>query len=226
MINRRVDVVTVFAPRPHHEKWMDYLPLLELQRRSTARQAGHNHIVVGDADLPGFDVMKVALPEPLMKLILTAQVAYLEQWPGKWPAVLLDVDCLVNKNLLPAFSIGDWDIGLTHRASAVSPINNGAMYIAAGARDKALKFFSKALSICKDHWGGDQEAISECAAPVPRDDTVQMRDGIRIGYLPMHVYNIIPEVEGAYHRRHPYIIHFKGEKKKPWMKVYSDMYYK
>lgn len=223
----RVDVVTVFSPRDDYPQWPLYLPILEMQRDNVHNFPDHHHVVVSDnpARLPGFNVLEVWLPQNLMKMILAAQVAYLEQWDDSYPVVLVDVDCFVGCDLSRTFN-GKFDIGLTRRSDAKCPINNGAMYVSAGARTKALEFFRTALSICEDHWGGDQEAISRAAAPVPSVEGIWERNGTRFAFFSMKTHNVIPEKEGAFHKRKPYIIHFKGEKKKPWMKTYYDLFLK
>lgn len=226
-IDRRVSVVTVFAPR--FEEYPDsakYLPLLELQRKSVERMPNHHHVVMSDKPLAelGFNTILCELPQSLMKLILCAQIAFLEQWDNLHPVVLVDVDCLVNRGLYEVFEMRDFDIALTARDNKVSPINNGAMYVAVGAKRFALKFFNMALAQCEDHWGGDQEAISRVAAPVPRDPTTEYRHGGRVRFLPMLRYNTIPKGEGEVHRKNdPFIIHFKGVECKPWMATYAKM---
>lgn len=220
MKSNQLDVVTVFAPREGH--WQKYLPLLELQEKSVAKFAGHRHVVVTDGvpeAIKHLNLFSTELPVNLMLMILAGQIAYLQQWSGDYPVVMLDVDCLVARNLHEAFT-GNFDIGLTRRVNAVSPINNGAMYIASGAREKALEFFNRAYQLCGLHWGGDQEAISHAAAPVPNVECIENRSGTRLAFFSMKTHNIIPEVEGAFHKRRPFIVHFKGEKKKPWMKTY------
>lgn len=220
-----VDVVTVFTPRPQHEKWMDYRPLLELQKK-TVERFGHRHIVVTDApSLPGFNIMKVdPLPESLMKAILVGQLAYLESWSGKHPVVLVDADCLVARNLADAFSQNLFDLGLTNRENDKAPINNGAMYISAGNKPGILAFYRKALSLCLDHWGGDQEAISQAAAPVPKDHIIEQREGLRISFLSMKTHSVVPTMPGIRHKKNPFIVHFKGTFAKHWMELYARQF--
>jgi hypothetical protein len=228
-----IDVVTVFAPRPEHPQWRDYLPLLRLQR-DAAQHFGHHHLVVTDdaESMREFETLQVDLPKSLMHAQLAGQVAYLEQWVegGGNPAVFVDADCLITRALDSAFD-GSFDIGLTHRDDEKSPINNGAMYLSGNQRRHVLLFFRGALAICGDHWGGDQEAISAMAAPVPKlsadkeerkraGTIIEDRDGLRIGFLNGLDYNVSPKVEGARHARNPFVVHFKGETK-AWMGTYA-----
>jgi hypothetical protein len=243
-VSQMIDVVTVFAPRREHPQWMDYIPLLSLQRDS-AVHFGHRHIVVtDDAEPEGlrreFSTMTVDLPHSLMRAQIAGQVAYLEQWTGDHPAVLVDADCLITRALDAAFD-GTFDLGLTHRDDPVSPIQNGAMYVAPGNKEGVLRFFRGALAICGDHWGGDQEAISAMAAPVPKlsSDKHERRsaktivesrpswatnsEALRIGFLNGLDYNVSPKVEGKRHARNPFVVHFKGETK-AWMKTYAQRF--
>ena len=134
-----LEVVTVFAPRDEYPHWREYLPLLDLQRR-TVEKFGHRHVVVSDRPLDGLDVLQVDLPDSLMHLQIAGQIAYLEQWSGKDPLVFVDADCLIARPLRQAFGGNLFDLGLTSRPDHVSAqVNNGAMYIR--TKGPALKFF-------------------------------------------------------------------------------------
>jgi len=229
-----IDVVTVFAPRPEHPQWREYVPLMCLQRDSAAH-FGHRHLVVtDDGESEGlrreFETLTVELPQSLMRAQLAGQVAYLEQWSGEHPALFVDADCLITRALDTAFD-GTFELGLTHRDDPVSPIQNGAMYVGPGNKDGVLRFFRGALAICGDHWGGDQEAISAMAAPVPKlsEDKetrkhaatiFEERDGLRVAFLNGLIYNVSPKQEGKPHRKNPFVVHFKGETK-AWMGTYA-----
>ncbi|HSW83544.1 MAG TPA: hypothetical protein VLH12_08720 [Usitatibacter sp.] len=229
-----IDVVTVFAPRPEHPQWRDYMPLLRLQRDS-AQHFGHRHVMVTDEpeDMREFESFAVTLPQSLMLAQLAGQVAYLDQWSGDHPAVFVDADCLITRALDEAFD-GTFDLGLTHRDDPTSRINNGAMYVAPGNRYGVLAFFRAALAICGEHWGGDQEAISAMAAPVPKisldketrkraPTIVESRNALRLGFLNGLDYNVSPKEEGVRHARNPFVVHFKGETK-AWMKTYYERF--
>jgi hypothetical protein len=200
---------------------------MEIQR-DACEKFGHRHVVVTDTDLPGFDTFKTEFPESLMKAILWGQYAFIDHWDGKTHLALFDVDVLPARDLTEAF---DWpaDLGVTPRANTKCPINNGAMYVAAGHKKFALKFFEKALEACEDHWGGDQEAVSKIANAPPHEVKyikIAERLGGRVALLPMVLYNCIPEIEGLRHKKRPFVVHFKGETRKPWMKIYFNKWVK
>jgi hypothetical protein len=217
----RVAVVTVFAPRPNLPQWRDYLPLLRLQR-DTARRFGHDHFVVTDGDLGReFDQVFTTLPSNLMRAQIAGQIAWLSSAPAQQCATLLaDADVLVARELSPAFAAGDFDLGLTPREDPVAPVNNGAMYVPAGSAEAVLPFFRAALARCAEHWGGDQEAISQVAAPVLAPGDRAERQGARVVFLSMRAFNVIPKEEGARHKSNPFVVHFKGETK-AWAELYA-----
>lgn len=224
-----LEVVTLIVPR--HERWLEYLPLLDLQRR-TVEKFGHRHVVMTEgapAELAAYNTLPAVMDANLMRAIIDGQIAYLEQWSGAHPAVLVDIDCLIARDLAAAFD-GTFDIGLTNRpnpANPKSPINNGAMYIAAGCRDKALAFFKRARAYCEEHWGGDQEAIAKACRPVPNHYGIELRDigglQIRFGFLSMLFYNCVPNEIGRRHKKNPFVVHFKGDRKE-WMRPYAKSF--
>lgn len=216
----QVEVVTVWAPRPELPNYRDYTKLMLIQR-ATARKFGHLHTVVTDCPyLVGFDTVRVPLPSNLMQAQLAGQLSFLQSWSGSHPVVLVDADCLIARDLSDAFD-GSFDIGLTNRIDERSPINNGAMYLAAGSKEAALAFFGKALDMCGEHWGADQEAISAAAAPVPAGHGVEERFGVRFAFFSMLTHNVIPKEEGREHKKKPYVVHFKGEVAKDWANTYA-----
>jgi hypothetical protein len=202
-----VEVVTVWAPRQHHDKWRnDYLTLLELQKR-TAEHFGHSHTVVSDhIELYGFNVLHAPLSWELMPAMIDGVIARLN-FPAKprTDLVFVDADVLVARDLAGAFS-EDWDLGLTRRAHDRAEINNGAMYVRATAREKAAEFFDRALERCGTHWGADQEAISAEAGPVPtQSGKVEYRGTLRVGYLSMKTHNAVPKIAGVKHHNRPFV---------------------
>lgn len=206
-----IQVATVYAPRPGHPKWMDYLPLIALQKR-TVEHFGHQHVVVTDSgNLVGFRTLQATLPESLMHAQLAGYLAFLEAWDNQAPVVLADADVAIARDLSGAFG-GAFDVGLTSRVEPESPINNGVMYVSAGSRDAALVFFRQAMKLCKDHWGGDQQAISQAAAPV-HEKGDWMRHGVRIRFLSCKRFNMTPGVSGIAGKGNPFAVHFKGDRK-------------
>lgn len=216
-----VEVVTVWAPRKNHEKWRgeEYLQLMKLQRE-TALYHGHRHTIVTDddsLDLP--NALHVELPENLMRALLAGIVSRLRA-PTAGPILFADMDVLIARPLDSVFLSRKFDLGLTNRIDPVAPINNGSMYLHPRGSGRALRFFERALESCEPHWGGDQEAISRMAAPVPEpnQDTIEMRGDLRIWFMRMKVYAAVPKVENAPH--HSFTVHFKGETK-VWAEQYA-----
>lgn len=219
----RVVVVSVYAPRPEHPKFIDYLPFLRVQRDSAAR-LWHKHVVVTDADLGGeFCEFRVRLSQEVMPAMIEGVLAGLRASNGEMHLVFVDADCLINRALGPVFKKDLWDIGLTSRESELSPINNGAMFVNGNCVPQAIKFFERALKLCGTHWGADQEAISRAAFPVPADECIQERAGTRIAFMSMKKYAAVPKKYMAGHDS--YIVHFKGAKKE-WMLEYAKRFMK
>ncbi len=219
----QVQVVTVYAPRPNHDHWRDYLPLLRAQRDS-AHRVGHDHLVVTDTDLGSeFDQMHTELSQELMPAMIEGVIARLIA-PCNSHLALVDIDCLIAQNLLPIYS-DRFDLGLTHRLNEAAPINNGAMYVNRWGVPLALPIFENALSMCKLHWGGDQEAISKAVAPVPAFDCIKLRGDCRVAFLNMKRFAAVPKHYLSQHGVESYIIHFKGETK-DWMLPYAAAYLK
>lgn len=218
-----VEVVTVWVPRPDHPKWReDYIDLIELQRQ-TAHHFGHTHIVVTDSEGRGkFERLICNLPQSVMKAMLAGVLERLAR-PVTSDLVFLDCDALIGKDLSEAFDCS-FDLGLTRRLNKLAPINNGAVYVPQQSVAHADSFFRRALDICGDHWGADQEAISQIAAPVPEiSGTIENRGGTRIAFLSMKTHNAIPKYEGKLHRSLPFVIHFKGQTK-IWAQTYAEKF--
>lgn len=219
-----IEVVSVYTPHPTHEKFQDFEAMLRLQKR-TAEKFGHRHLVVSNVALVGLNVIHADIGElPLMQAIVTGQLEYLKNhWDGDHSAVLVDADVLIARNLAQAF--GDWHLGLTNREEVKAPINNGAMYVN-GNKPAVLNFFTKALAYTKNHWGGDQEAISKAAGPVPQTGhfTEERAGGLLLAFLPMRSHNVIPREPGLRHKSNPFVIHFKGLERKAWMQTYAERF--
>lgn len=210
-----IEVVTVWAPRPNHPKWRnDYTSLLDLQRK-TAVKWGHQHTVITD-NCPA------SLPDSLMHAMIAGVIARLEQGSDHH-LVFVDVDVLIAKPLEEAFRNAEkFDVGLTRRDNDITPINNGVMLVPAGSIQKALDFFRAAYARCGSHWGGDQEAISAQAAPVPPHEAIYNRDGVRISFLNMRIFSAVPKERFKKHRD-AICVHFKGETKE-WADDYARLF--
>lgn len=213
-----LDVVTVWAPRPAHPKWRpDYLQLLELQHQSCERFL-HRHVIVTDAEAQAIDLpdlpFRAELPDSLMHALIAGQLAYVRQWSGTNPVVLLDVDCIVCRPLGKAFD-GSFDIGVTRREHPTQPIQNGAIYLAPGSRKAALAMLEATLARCGDDWGSDQEALALALAPIPAVKRVKNRCGARVAFLPCDLHNFSSKHKPPAPRQPEdrFVVHFKGESK-------------
>lgn len=216
-----VEVVTTWTPRPQHPKWRnDYITLLNAQRQ-TVQYFNHKYTIVTDdpllANRP--ETVFIPLPESLMHAMIVGVIERLKRPIGEH-IVFVDYDVLVASSLNNAFR-DTFDLGLTHRINEKSPVNNGVMYVNKDGAAKALKFFEKALERCEEHWGGDQEAISCAAHPVPDEDCIEVRKDITIAFLNMRKYAAVPKVKDKRHDIRPYCVHFKGDIK-DWMLSYFD----
>lgn len=217
-----VELCTVWAPRPESEQWRkDYVKMMELQRASALR-FGHTHTVItDDSTLTGFDILAVDLPQEVMPAMIMGVIERLMR-PVFNHIIFADVDVLVNRPLHTIFD-GKFDLGLTRRINEKAPINNGVMYMDVNGAVKARKFFEQALAICGTHWGGDQEAISQAAAPVPEIECILEREsGIWINFMSMKDYAAVPKQRGMRHEK-AYCIHFKGNTKQ-WMHEYYERF--
>lgn len=222
-----VEVVTVWAPRRHHEKWRDdYCDLITLQRR-TVLHFGHTHTVVTDDSrmTEDGDALVVKLPDEVMPAMIAGVLERLER-PVTCDLVFVDTDVLVNRDLHDAFEPRDFELALTNRIHELAPINNGVMLISRHGTEQARAFFTDALAVCGTHWGADQEAISAVAAPVPEpwQRTVIRRPRYgRIAFVNMKQYAVVPKERGAYHRKNPFMVHFKGATK-DWAQEYAQRF--
>lgn len=197
-----------------------YMALSSIQER-TANYFGHAYtLMTDDPGLYGGCTRHVELPKDFMPAMIAGVIERLKQ-PAIGHLVFVDLDVLIARGLDSAFT-GDFDLGLTRRINAISPINNGVMYVNQGSQKVALSFFTKALAVCGTHWGGDQEAISQVASPVPAmDDKIKLRYGARVKFLNMKRYATVPKARGVKHHHLPYAIHFKGDIKM-WMEEYAE----
>lgn len=221
-----VEVVTVWTPRREDAQWRDdYYDLIALQRR-TAHRFGHAHTIVTDDSrfMEDRGAIVAQFPESLMQSMIYGVVHRLSL-PVYSRLVFVDCDVLINAPLDAAFT-GEWDIGLTVREDATSPVNNGVMFVTCNGVFGARLFFQRALELCGTHWGADQEAISEAAAPVGThlQQSVSERPPYgRIGFLNMKRHAAVPRERGRKHKSGPFCIHFKGDTK-PWAQEYADKY--
>ena len=215
-----LEVVTVWAPRPEHPKYRDYLALLALQAKTVAR-AGHRHVVVTDGELKGYETLQVELPQSLMHALIAGQLAYMTKWSGSHRVVLADMDCMIVRDLNAAFT-GEFDIGLTRREHPTQPIQNGVMYFDATWKAKvaAVAMFRRTLELCGDEWGEDQEALAQAVGPVPDLCKNEIRFGARVRFLATELHNHSCKMGRPRVINERFVEHFKGEFPKQWAAGY------
>jgi hypothetical protein len=207
-----IECVTVFTAQPAHEKWRsDYVDLIRAQAYS-AERVGHTHRVMTDRPIAGLSCEIVDLGEELMSAMLIGVIKRLEM-PTDKHLVFLDADCLVNRPIGVLYRKHPFfDLALTIRVNERAPVINGAMYVRKEGAGRALMFFRQALKLCLPHWGGDQEAISQAAAPVPSEQTNEKRNGCNIAFLSAKHFAPTPKHVRTYHEGAT-VVHFKGATK-------------
>lgn len=217
-----IEVCTIFAPRKQHPQWRDdYLRLIYAQRHS-AKRLGHSHTVVTDSDLGGkLNTLRVDLPEELMPAMIMGVIKRLQR-PLSGPIVFVDCDCLIDRDCTQVFSTWSFHVGLTYRSHETAPINNGVMYVSDQEVGRALMFYCRALELCKNHWGGDQEAISQAASPVPHKDRNAVRSGAVVRFMSSKYFAAVPK--NYLGRHNSFAVHFKGATKE-WMIDYAKEYH-
>lgn len=215
-------VVSVFMERDAHKPYtVDWRRLLRLLDAS-ARKFGCRHLCLTDPatahTLPCDTYALEGLPDELMPAIILAQRAFLTSGEFDADAVLVGADCLVNRDPRAAFEAGA-DVVVTSRPDHGGPLNNGAVYCPLHGRSHALALYDRATAACRDHWGGDQEAVTEAVAPIPRAYGIETRHGARIAFRPMATHN--HPLDRPSQSSEAFIVHFKGGRK-GWMPEWAS----
>jgi hypothetical protein len=218
-----IEVCTVYTARPGHAQWRDdYIDLLSAQKAS-AQRFDNFHRVVTDTPIDGFNCMQAALPADLMQAMIAGVLARLDMATRETHFVFVDADVLIGRPLGPVFRRArEFDISLTYRANDLAPINNGVMYVHKDGIGPALMFYREALRLCGTHWGADQEAISQAAAPVPQEPGFGERSGAVVRFVSSKIYAPVPRAHGIEHVGAP-AVHFKGATK-DWMLDYARLF--
>ncbi len=207
-----VTLASFYAPRPQHHLYRDYLPLLNLQKRSCDKY-NIQHVVLSDQSLPNLKTVEMLLPESLMQASLCAQRDYLlhridHKITGH--LILCDADGVLGQDPAPIFD-GTFDVGVTVHPFYDSILNNGAMFISAGAEALAAEFWTEALDmVSDDNWGDDQSALRD-AFQATLDLGVRVINGARVKFFPCVGYNEAPD--SVDHDIRPVFVHFRGPRK-------------
>ena len=204
-------VASFFAPRPEHPRWRDYLPSLRLLQESCDR-LGLRHVVIGDAEIEGFDVLSVPdLPRPLMPAFVAGQRHAIETLDDD--LLLVGADCVIAADPRPPFWLGDMAVTLGDFWDC--PMNTGAIWITNEARRTAATMWRAAEQGLTDIWGNDQLALAAQLAPLPPFNltpVVSDRHGLEIAFLPVDPWNLAPDRED-HECSSAVVLHFRGNRK-------------
>lgn len=233
-----ITVASIYAPRREHELWMDYVPLLRLQKASVER-LGCRHVVItdvdGDLEFGSEFKTHVVLdaPRSLMHFILRGLEDYLDRAPAEHDGILLcGADGLLCRDPAPLFAdmaAARVDCAFTTHPFGDCILNMGAQFIAAHMAPLVRIGYEKAvLNLMKmpaggHRWGDDQLAFAEVWQPVLEygDYVRRVADwDIKVRFLPVPGYNDAPE-NAADLRGLPMIAHFRNQRRKSWMAAWA-----
>lgn len=217
------DVVSVYAPRREHPSWLDYRPLLELQRRSCERFGARQVVITdepGKAELADFECfVDVSMPRPLMKALTHGYWSYLAARLPERNTVLTGADCLLAADPAAVFEQeGGFDLALTTEDFADCILNTGGQFVSMGRGCFVEPFYWKAAQDCGEAWGDDQRSLARAVgATLDQGDHVRtlppgaMQAMARVRFLPCRGFNQAPDrIDDAIH---PVIAHFRGPRK-------------
>lgn len=203
-------VASFFAPRPEHPRWRDYLPSLRLLQASCDR-LGLPHVVLGDAPIDGFDVLRSDLPRDLMPAFLMAQRHGIEALDDD--LLLVGADCVIARN--PSLPFSGTDLSVTLGDFWDCQMNTGAIWVRRSAREAMAELWGRAIDGMGVQWGDDQLALAAQVSPLPdlrTLPTMETRHGLRVQYLPVDPWNLAPNDE-AHDCSHAVVLHFRGNRK-------------
>lgn len=217
------DVVSVYAPRREHPGFMDYRPLLELQRKSCERFGARQVVVTdepGAAELGDFECFVVSgMPQALMPALVRGYWAYIAGTLPERDTILTGADCLLASDPASVFESGPgFDLALTTEDFADCILNTGGQFVSAGRGGYAEPFYWQAMQACGDAWGDDQRSLARAVgATLDHGDHVRTlppgaaQARARIRFLPCRGFNQAPDrVDDAIR---PVIAHFRGPRK-------------
>ena len=227
-----MNVVSFYAPRPEHKLFQDYTPFLRVLDAS-CKKFGHNHIVISDKVLPGFNTFVAELPDDLMGAVLVGQLAYLESEFAKTDTIFIDGDCVLAKDPASVFD-KDFDIAVITHADLQSNLvletskgfesvpftdshlDNSTIFIRGGA--DAAKFWRSALLHVGVEWGDDQHALAIALNVATNHRKLFHRLGVPVRFLPRDTYTFSPDHPGQ-EPDGSFVLHFRGGRKQ-WMVDY------
>lgn len=205
-----MNIVSFLAPRRDHPRWNDiYFDLLEILDRS-CRRLGLRHVVLtDDPDMPTqAEKFVVDLPDSLMQAATTAHWKWLDR--GDWgdgDTCFVGADCVVLADPTP--HLAGHDMAVTYRDKASRyPINTGLMYVSANARERARALYKRIADRTGTTWCDDQRAIQAELDPMPDKHGVYDRAMMRVGFIPMNLFNERPQAMQRMPGR--IMLHFRG----------------
>lgn len=164
-----------------------------------------------------------------------AQADFVSRYDFEKPLAFLDLDILVTSPLAPVFE-RSFGVALTSRHARHMPINGGVILASNRTPQQVRAFFDRFLDIYVTNyshqagWWGDQNALGDLLRLKPEvlGKEIQFSaDGIDYLILPSSTFNFSPRklwrtlacgVQGKY------LLHFKGKRRKRFMKPYFDLH--
>lgn len=239
-----ITVASIYSPRRDHEYWMDYVPLLRVQKASVER-LGCRHVVItdveGDLEFGSEFETHVVLdaPRSLMHFILHGLAVFLQNQPADHDRILLcGADGLLCNDPDKAFDGDHGDYvaaAFTTHPFGDCILNMGAQFINANSAGFVAPFYAEAYRRLLampgggHGWGDDQTAFASVWDP-----TLQHGDYLRsipfgphnkiscrVRFLPVPGYNDAPDrVEDSKGR--PVIAHFRNRQRKSWLPQWAE----
>lgn len=219
----------VLRPDEHPEAEVrNYPGMLQVLQRSCDR-LGLKHIVLTDIETrqspqwpAGIDAFACReLPAPLMQACTEVQARWLETQQhhermggnAKGDTLFVGADCIFIGDPIRFYPVGP-DLCVTYRNPlAKYPINTGAQLVRRHAIDKLAALYRRIADRCGTVWCDDQRAIQAELEPMPALPGVHRRADIKVAFLPMARFNVVPTSVGD-----PCIgacmLHFRGKARK------------
>jgi hypothetical protein len=185
----------------------DYPAMLRILQRSCDRLK-MPHVCLTDIETKSSPLW----PEGVWPFVATTPGRpLLRASPYEGDILFVGADCIMKRE--PVYP-DDVDVGVTYRRhDSKYPINTGAVFVRARAREEAAKLFRRIADRCGATWCDDQRAIRAELEPMPPVHGVFMRGGLRVGFMPMKPYNVLPRDE-ADSAGKAYVVHFRGRRRK------------
>lgn len=213
-------VVSLWVHRPEEfPAAADYPAMLKILERS-CRRLGLQHFCLTDRKTRESPLWPVGVtpwagihvPEPLMNACTELQALWMNSvHAAHHDTLFVGADCIMKRKPVYPETV---DMAVTYRMAEVKyPINTGAVFVRSRAQRPAAKFFRRVAARCGPVWCDDQRAVRAELEPMPRKHGEYWRADMRVGFMPMVPYNVLPRNEhdaGG----NAYMVHFRGRKRK------------